>query len=183
MKADLTRSTFAPAKHYRSVRMQQGRVQLDADWNEQQDILDHRIEAETADLLGPLAAPADGAGFQLTASGVTVAIGSGHVYVGGVLCENDAAGLTIDKQPDLPAAACVLVSGVAQDLPAPTGLYLGFIHVWQRHLTALEDPAIREIALGGPDTATRVKTLWQVQLLQASTDPAAPLDCLSAIPA
>ena len=38
MKADFTRLTFKPEKHYSSVRMQQGRVQLDADWNEQADI-------------------------------------------------------------------------------------------------------------------------------------------------
>ena len=53
MKADLTRLTFRTDKHYRSVRMQQGRVQMDADWNEQQDILNHRIETETEDTLGP----------------------------------------------------------------------------------------------------------------------------------
>ncbi|MCX6048065.1 MAG: DUF6519 domain-containing protein, partial [Chloroflexi bacterium] len=41
MKGDFTRSTFKPAKHYSSVRMQQGRVQLDADWNEQIDLTAH----------------------------------------------------------------------------------------------------------------------------------------------
>ena len=42
MKGDFTRLTFAPAKHYSSVRQQQGRVQLDADWNEQVDIQNHQ---------------------------------------------------------------------------------------------------------------------------------------------
>ena len=41
--------------------------------------------------------------------------------------------------------------------------YLIYLDVWQRHLTALEAPEIREAALGGPDTATRVKTIWQVR--------------------
>ena len=31
---DESRRTFDPKKHYRSVQMQQGRVQVDADWNE-----------------------------------------------------------------------------------------------------------------------------------------------------
>ena len=35
MKADLTRNTFHPFRHFTQVLMQQGRVQLDADWNEQ----------------------------------------------------------------------------------------------------------------------------------------------------
>jgi hypothetical protein len=59
MKADLSRATFDKARRYRSVRMQQGRVQLDADFNEQQDILNHRIEIETRDSLGPVAVPID----------------------------------------------------------------------------------------------------------------------------
>ena len=39
MKADLTRDTFHPLKHYARVLTQQGRVQLDADMNEQAAIL------------------------------------------------------------------------------------------------------------------------------------------------
>ncbi|OYU71788.1 MAG: hypothetical protein CFE45_42250, partial [Burkholderiales bacterium PBB5] len=79
------------------------------------------------------------------------------------------------------ATACVLVGGKAQGLPAPNGLYLGFIHAWPRHLTALEDPDMREVALDGPDTATRVKALWQVQLLQVAADPKAVLGCGAAL--
>ncbi len=41
MKSDISRSSFDARKHYSKVVMQQGRVQLDADWNEQQDILLH----------------------------------------------------------------------------------------------------------------------------------------------
>ena len=52
MKGDFTRSTFKPEKHYSGVRMQQGRVQLDADWNEQIDITAHRTEAEAVDVIG-----------------------------------------------------------------------------------------------------------------------------------
>jgi hypothetical protein len=183
MKADLTRSTFDAVKHYRSVRMQQGRVQLDADWNEQQDIVHHRIERETADALGPLAAPADGGGFHLGESGGSIVIGKGHIYVDGVLCENETDNLPADGQPDLPGDACVIVDGKTQGLPPPIGVYLGFIHVWQRHLTALEDPLIREVALGGPDTATRLKNLWQVQLLQASKNPDDLPDCTAELAA
>ncbi|WP_329060049.1 DUF6519 domain-containing protein [Amycolatopsis sp. NBC_01480] len=39
-----------------------------------------------------------------------------------------------------------------------------YLRVWERLITALQDPAIREVALGdpGPDTAARAKTVWQV---------------------
>ena len=36
--------------------------------------------------------------------------------------------------------------------------------MWQRHIIALDDKEIREVALGGPDTATRVQTIWQAKV-------------------
>ena len=62
MKGDFSRSTFDPKKHYTSVRMQQGRMQLDADWNEQMDILLHLLRGQARDLLGPYGAPESSAG-------------------------------------------------------------------------------------------------------------------------
>ena len=52
MKGDFSRDTFDPGKHYTGVLMQQGRVQLDADWNEQQSIHHHRIATQTRDVIG-----------------------------------------------------------------------------------------------------------------------------------
>jgi hypothetical protein len=40
-----------------------------------------------------------------------------------------------------------------------------YLDVWQRHLTALDDDYIREKALADLDTATRLKTVWQVRML------------------
>ena len=37
--------------------------------------------------------------------------------------------------------------------------------MWQRHLTALDDSALLDPALGGVDTTTRLKTVWQVRSL------------------
>src|SRR5207247_837956 len=44
-----------------------------------------------------------------------------------------------------------------------------YLDVWQRHLTALDDPLIREVALGGPDTTTRAQVVWQVRVLPVKT--------------
>ena len=60
MAGDISRSSFNPLKHFSGVRMQQGRVQLDADWNEQVDIATYFTRAATADLIGPSGAPAAG---------------------------------------------------------------------------------------------------------------------------
>jgi hypothetical protein len=54
------------------------------------------------------------------------------------------------------------------------GTYVVFLDMWQRDVTALDDPLIREVALGGPDTMTRVKNAWQVRLLPMSTGATSP---------
>ena len=69
MKGDFSRQTFTGGKHYSGVLMQQGRVQLDADWNEQQAINRHRAEAESADVIGLSGAPRNSPGFRITPQG------------------------------------------------------------------------------------------------------------------
>ena len=57
MKADLTRSSFDPLNNFSRVLMQQGRVQLDADWNEQADILLYALRRFIADASHELKTP------------------------------------------------------------------------------------------------------------------------------
>lgn len=54
MSGDYTRLTFDPRNRYSGVLMQQGRMQLDADWIEEIDILRRRIRTTSLDILGPL---------------------------------------------------------------------------------------------------------------------------------
>jgi len=156
MKGDFTRSTFDHEKHYSSVRMQQGRVQLDSDWNEQIDIQRHLLTQGTEDVVGRCGAPIHDAGFALTVDepGILM-IGIGHYYVEGILCENERK-CEFTDQEDLPGV----------ELPTEKGNYILYLDVWQRHITAVDDDSIREVALGGPDTATRTKTVWQVKWLK-----------------
>ena len=159
MKGDFSRLTFDPKKHYRRVLMQQGRVQVDADWNEQEAINQYRAEIEARDLIGRCGAPLHDAGFQITVNNKgELVIGKGRFYADGILCENDAdAGYL--QQPDLPDAP--KPADALKTLPVG----IVYLDVWERHLTALDDPRIREIALGGPDTATRSRVVWQVKIL------------------
>src|SRR4029453_3482737 len=97
MKTDLTRSTFRREKHYSSVRMQQGRVQLDADWNEQLDIDIHADTTTRIDVIGACGAPEGAPGFALdvTPDGSDLTISPGRIYVGGVLCELETTPIAI----------------------------------------------------------------------------------------
>jgi len=89
MKADLTRNSFDPWKHFTRVLMQQGRVQLDADWNEQASILLKYLQALAADLIGAHGGPSADLGFQVANGniGTDFALSPGHYYVDGILCE------------------------------------------------------------------------------------------------
>jgi hypothetical protein len=172
MKGDFTRATFTPEKHYHGVLKQQGRVDIDADWNEQGAITSHRVETEAVDVIGPCGAPVGDAGFVLTAvsSGTNINISAGRAYADGILCENEADVL-ITNQPDLPNFT----------LPTTAGIYIAYLEVWLRHIISLDDESIREVALGGPDTCTRAKTIWQVKLFNAGA-LGATVDCTTDVP-
>jgi hypothetical protein len=165
MKSDKSRETFDATNHFSSVRLQQGRVLTDADWNEQSDIIEHRDETTSIDVIGQSGVPVNANGFMIGDGGVVsgvadLTITGGRMYVDGILCEQEDANLRYSAQPD-PAFGPDLAS-----VPAiPTGNVLAYIDVWQRHIGVVEDPFIREVALGGPDTATRAKTVWQVKTL------------------
>ncbi len=170
MKGDFTRYTFDPRKHYCAVLDQQGRVRTDADKLEEVEIESHLRQAALRDIVGQSGAPADDPGFQVRNLQGVLSIGAGHYYVDGALCENEEE-VSFSEQPHLPG----------QELPSFEGerrRFLAYLDVWQRHITAIEDPHIREVALGGPDTTTRLQTVWQVRLIEVDADA----HCLSPLP-
>lgn len=148
MKGDFSRMTFDPLKGYMQVRMQQGRVQLDSDWNEQVEIQTYFLRRLARDLIGPHGGPAGS--FVLTpkknaggdVNGFTLS--TGHYYVDGTPVENPGEYTYPLEIPDLP--------------------FLIYLDVWEEHITFLDDDSIREVALNGADTATRVRVCWEVRV-------------------
>ena len=168
MKGDFTRDSFDAAKQFSRVLNQQGRVTLDADFNEQTSILLRTIQMLARDMIGPYAAPRDGGGFQLTPGGDGgFTIGAGRYWVDGILVENPAD-CSYLAQPawTLPADDPL----IAEIKDATGKLFWVYLDVWERLITSVEDPSIREKALGGPDTAARAKVVWQVRGM--AVDPA-----------
>lgn len=172
-RGDFTRDTFDPMKAFSRVLMQQGRVQLDADWNEQVSILLHSLRNMACDLGGPHWGPADfgdkTAGFRIIPLKDTnndFCIGEGHYYVNGILCEaiipKNGKFLTYRNQPDYPVPD--------EEQLSETGYYLVYLDVWERHISYVEDDSIREVALSGPDTASRAKITCQVKTQKAAGD-------------
>lgn len=162
MKGDFSRETFAAERRHSRVLLQQGRMLCDADVNELVALLLHHARTTATDVIGWHGTPRAGAGMPgedgfrlaLGADGRTLTIGRGHYYVDGILCENDVD-VDLEAQPDgYPELA-------EADLEPGS---LAYLDVWERHLTAIEDPGLRDVAFGGADTATRARVVWQVKV-------------------
>jgi hypothetical protein len=168
MHADVERFGFDPDKRFLRVIEQQGRVVLAADANEQAAILLDYLRELAVDVIGDFGTPADaknkkpGPGFAVTAADGELRIAAGRFWVDGYLCVNDAE-VAYAGQADYPEA------------PAPPdGSFVVYLDAWERHVSAAEDPSIRDVALGGPDTCSRSKLVWQVRVLSPPWSGAAP---------
>jgi hypothetical protein len=172
MSSDISRQRFNSANDFSSVLMQQGRVQLDADWNEWNEILDRRWRSETIDIIGRCVVPLETpAGFEIKLSGGSLTIGRGRIYVHGLQAENHGDGnlefdpilaesrgidpLPYEKQPYYKDP---------EPLPEAGGPHLVYLDVWEREVTYVEDPNLVENAVG-VDTTSRLQTAWQVRVL------------------
>lgn len=160
MGGDYTRFTFRSAKRYSEVRQQQGRVALDSDWNEAFDITRHRARLTALDTFGPFGVPqlttpdAFKIGF-VSGPPADLSIQPGRVYVDGIQVELFAGeGASYLHQPFYPAPDPLPASGDA----------VVYLDVWEREITAIQDPTLLDAALGGVDTTTRLQTVWQVKV-------------------
>ncbi|MHA7291330.1 DUF6519 domain-containing protein [Arthrobacter sp. MDT3-24] len=166
MATDVARLSFDPARLYRGVVPQQGRVSLEAEANEQRTIDTEEQRAEVIDIVGPTGTPDDGyavsagTGFELT-------IGPGTMYVGGWRVElNEKIGDY--HQPDwLDRGRGWRESGREHVL----------LVVQETDVTAVEDPALYEVALGGPDGAARTRLLQRI--VRTETDASTCADAMA----
>lgn len=159
MKADLTRNTSNPLKHFTRVLMQQGRVQLDADWNEQTAVLLHYLRALAADLIGPHGGPDDSfAVLQAPPIPFDFVIGAGHYYVDGILCEADSIPIPITGFPNSGSKKVKILFWPRDDLAFRSNQYVdvsdgaNVISTVQAKITDL-DPANRTLTLD-PDVSS-----------------------------
>jgi len=180
MSGDYSRVRFDPRIDLSGVLMQQGRVQLDSDWNEWVSVLDRRLRAESVDTFGvhvtpgitgvAVVSPQTPDAFKIEVAGGNITIGRGRMYVDGLLAENHGGGAS-EFDPVLAELRGITALAYNQQpyFPAPPALpgggpHLAYLETWPREITHLQQPNLVESAVG-VDTTTRVQTVWQVRLL------------------
>ncbi|ANH80397.1 hypothetical protein A8C56_04830 [Niabella ginsenosidivorans] len=180
MPGDFSRKLFNSKKHYSAVLEQQGRVQLDADWNEQVDIQQYRTHTEAKDVIGLTGVPKKPGGFAISVlqNGSDLGIAAGRIYVDGLLFELEAGGATSYlhqphyRSPDLsffnPPSSPLSPPASPPVAALKNGTYIVYLKGWQQEVNFWDDPQIQEVALGEADTTVRLKNLWQVRLLPVS---------------
>lgn len=176
MSSDRAKITYDEKQHYRSVVMQQGRVTLEADWNEQGQIAAEEARKEALNFVGLSGTPDDG--YAVTKGGVgayDLSLSPGTLYVGGMRIGIDES-LNYSKQsewldyefdPDW----------VSVPTGKPTTKEAVYLLLREQEISAVEDSALLEVALGGPDSAARTRLLQRVVRIATTSD-----NCSTALP-
>ena len=161
MGSDLARISFDKTRKYRSVVAQQGRVTLEADINEQASIASEALRLETIDIVGATGTPDNGYKVTVGKGAGGIEIHTGTMYVGGWRMHQDRI-VHIGKQEDWLDQPQVDVN---RDAPALVSLL-----VTEHSVSAVEDQALREVALGGPDTAARTRLMQHFVMTPQKAD-------------
>ncbi|GAB4424611.1 MAG: hypothetical protein OHK0039_41850 [Bacteroidia bacterium] len=175
---DISRFSFDPRKHYHSVRMQQGRVLTDDDWNENERIDAEEQRRTRSEVIGPYGSPDQGfkiAQLRVDDGQIDFDILPGTLHLGGLRLEMEAVTgedgpvpETFRTQRDwlqLDTGAF----GVPKVEELTTDRFdLVYLEAWQQPVSAVEDEELFEVALGGPDTTTRIRNMRRVQLATAT---------------
>ena len=174
MGSDRARVSYDPSRHWRGVINQQGRVTLEADWNEAAAIAAEDDRAQLVDVIGPSGTPDDGYRVLPVSGSGDLTVQHGTMYVGGerMVLETD---LDYAHQPDW-----VDWNGdplwVPPDTPEGTVDEAVYLLLREQEVGAVEDPALLDIALGGPDTSERARIVQRV--VRGGTDHP---DCAGAL--
>jgi hypothetical protein len=181
MGSDRARISYDNRQQYRSVVMQQGRVTVEADWNEAQTIASEETRKEALDFVGAAGTPDNGYAITAKPNDYDFEIGPGSMYVGGMRAVRPHAGAYSRQQRSewmdwgVDTEDWVDVPTPASPLTQNEYVYL-FLR--EQEVSGVEDSDLKDVALGGPDTAQRTRLIQHVERL-ATTGT----DCASALAA
>lgn len=173
MTADISRHSLRPAQNFTGVVRQQGRVPLDADETESDDLASLALRQMVAETICARGSPDDGFTIgppTFDGEAIDFPIAAGTFYLGGARLES--LGHSYDSQPD---GLTFPLDDPGPDAPEAGRHDLVWLQGWEQTVTATEDSELFERALGGPDTTARRRMMWRVQVMQDAPD-----DCVEA---
>jgi len=172
MASDRARISYDERRQWRSVVYQAGRVALESDNNEASDLAAEELRGELVEVVGVRGTPDDGYKVIEPAAATTpafeVTVGKGTMYAGGLRVHSYDDVLYSQQMEWLDYSTS---SEWWQD-PA-TGLGTNeFIALLLREqeVGAVEDTALRDVALGGPDTCQRTRVVQHVVRIGTEAD-------------
>lgn len=181
MGSDRARISYEPAQQYRAVVAQQGRVTLEADWNESQQIASEELREETLDFVGSSGTPDNGyevidykvIDLKKPSGSFDFATRNGTMYVGGVRAFTDNP-IQYSNQMDWLDRVCDPDWVDLANAHSPRELV--YLLLREQEVSAVEDSALLEKALGGPDTTQRLRLIQHIVRLQTKGE-----NCSSAL--
>jgi len=167
MASDRARVSYDPSRKWRGVIAQQGRVTVEADWNEAAMIGEERDRQVALDVIGPVGTP--DRGYAVTAarprgerSGSApgdLRIGPGTLYLGGERLDLTEQ-VRYVAQPDwLDHSTDPMWRAPRARRDEDIRHELVYLLAAEQEVSAVEDPALADVALGGPDTMQRRRIL------------------------
>ena len=190
MPSDISRTS--DEQRYDGVVMQQGRVILDRDVNALRQTIDRRIAHDALDIIGPCGTPDNGfaigpaPGFSspvnpplwvpplppaspIAAEPYDFSISAGTMYVGG---QRAVFPVNVPGQGAVEYSYFDQPNWLSPLAPAtPPNQEFIYLHLFENEVSAVEDPELKDVALGGPDTTQRLDLVKRVKRLDVgSTD-------------
>jgi DNA-binding beta-propeller fold protein YncE len=153
------------------------------DWSRVREVRYAALTTTATYRFSPLLAEASLDGNLVVMGGDGSSEGAGRFYGDGLAAVKERHE-TYFGQADLPEADPAPLAAPAADT---TRVDLAYLDLWERPVTYLEDPEVREIALEGPDTCTRTRLVAQVRVLPGAAvaigiAPVRPDAALAALP-
>jgi hypothetical protein len=185
MSSDISRTDDSERQHYKGVVMQQGRVILDRDFNALQEITERRIDADALDFVGPCGTPDNGFAIDAIIPGSPplwipppplsppmahnrdFLISPGTMYVGGQRAVFPPADY---GKPPITYSYFDQPDWINPDEPSrDAALEFVYLDLLEQEVSAVEDPDLKDVALGGPDTSQRLRLLKRVKRLKVDS--------------
>jgi len=180
MGSDRARVSYEANKQYRAVVAQQGRVTLEADWNEAQEISGEELRQETLDFVGPMGTPDDGYRILQPTTPVKppfdFSVQGGTMYVGGVRAflgdaKHPGAARRKFQRRYFNQSDWLDYEGDPDWVKNPTAeREFVYLALREQEISAVEDEDLLEQALGGPDTTQRTRLIQHIVRLATTAE-------------